>query len=71
MHFFGAGFKRGLNDSLRDDELFYSLKETWLVVGKYTKSGKYPWSHISGGYWPPAPQTHAPKLFHNQLIMVQ
>jgi hypothetical protein len=41
MHFFGAGFKRGLSDSLRDDELFYSLKETWLVVSKYTKYGKY------------------------------
>ena len=55
-------FNGKLRDELLNGEIFYSLKETQIVIEQWRKHYNTVRPHSSLGYRPPAPQTMNPFL---------
>ena len=53
-------FNGKLRDELLNGELFYSLKESQVVVEQWRRHYNTRCSHASLGYRPPAPAAHRP-----------
>jgi len=57
-------FNGKLRDELLNGEIFYSLKEAKVVIGRWRHHYNTVRPHSSLGYRPPAPQTLAPPMSH-------
>ena len=76
---FCESFNGALKDNLLDREIFYSLKEAKIIVGKWvkqiTKGNPFGDNHVRPhsalGYRPPAPQTKVPQIILYQPILLQ
>ena len=62
------GYNESFNGKLRDEllngEIFYSLKETQVIIERWRNHYNTVRPHSSLGYRPPAPQTLAPRPPH-------
>ena len=68
---FCESFNGTFRDNLLDGEIFYSLKETQIIVGEWVKHSNHVRPHSALGYRPPAPQTQVPQLMQNQPMLLQ
>ena len=62
-------FNGKLRDELLNGEIFYSLKETQIVIEQWRKHYNTIRPHLALNYRPPAPQTFAPLAHHLDEIM--
>ena len=57
-------FNGKFRDELLNGEIFYGLKEAWIVIEQWRKHNNQKRPHSSLGYRPPVPQTLGPFGFH-------
>ncbi len=68
---FCESFNGTFRDNLLDGKIFYSLKESQIIVGEWMKHYNHVRPHSSFGYRSLAPQTQAPKIIQNQPMLLQ
>jgi transposase InsO family protein len=68
---FCESFNGTFKDNRLDREVVYSPKEAQIIVGEGVKHYNHVGPYSALAYRPPAPQTQAPQIKHNQPMLLQ